>query len=368
MIEISFGKMIIPENERFIGFAGDNLHSSKTFLLKNVSETDCIYRLYLTFDDGNTNYFALDSKVENGSTYLQWTVSEDHIIKSGIVKAQIKAFYNDDRIYHTTHDYFIVAPSTECDSDFSEKENSEFLDYEKRLNDILTEITYLEKGFVPVEREIAGVNLAVDISCEELNKALNTYPIKKLSSDPTLSFSTKGEISQLGYLVSYDGKTYSVKMFICRAIQGEDYIWQEISGSNSSTDVDLNGYVKTSRTIAGVDLADDVIAEELCDALSVYPVLLGANRPQNGNTKGKVGQLYIALDDGSLHRCYSTAGGSYTYWQEIYANPKGKVAGFSLDTDVTVSQLQTALGIGDIESSLDSIISIQESIIGGATS
>ena len=62
MIEITFGKMNIPENERFIGFAGDNLHSTKTFVLSNVAEENCIYRLYLEFFDGGlTNHFVLDN-------------------------------------------------------------------------------------------------------------------------------------------------------------------------------------------------------------------------------------------------------------------------------------------------------------------
>ena len=79
MISINSGKLIIPEAERFIGFIGDNLHSRKQFVVENATDPNCIYRMYLKFDDGTINHFVLDSKVENGSTTLYWDISEEHI-------------------------------------------------------------------------------------------------------------------------------------------------------------------------------------------------------------------------------------------------------------------------------------------------
>lgn len=233
MIEITFGKMTIPENERFIGFAGDNLHSTKTFILKNVKDENCIYRLYLTFDDGTINYFVLDSKIENGSTYLTWNISVDHILKSGLVKAQIKAFCENGRIFHSSYDYFVVAPTADFDAEISEKENSEFLDYEKRLNEILSYLSDYESDFVPVSRTVAGLNLSSDITTDLLCESMKIYPILRLSSAPTKT--TAGKIGQLAFERSTtNGIDFVNRLYICISVnQNGEYIWMNVSSDNT---------------------------------------------------------------------------------------------------------------------------------------
>lgn len=234
MIEITFGKMNIPENERFIGFAGDNLHSTKTFVLSNVAEENCIYRLYLEFFDGGlTNHFVLDNKVENGSTYLEWNIAQDHILNTGLVKAQIKAFCDDEMIFHTSHDYFIIAPTLEFDN-ISKKEITEFLEYEKRLNEILSKITSQENGFVSADTKIAGLSLSQDITTELLCDSMKVYPILRLSSAPTKA--TVGKIGQLAFERSTpNGTDFVKKLYICLpASQNGIYNWVEIFSDNSA--------------------------------------------------------------------------------------------------------------------------------------
>ncbi len=136
MITILNGKLTIPESERFIGFAGDNLRRTIEFLIKGAKEADRIYRLYLTFDDGTVNYFVLPSKVTNEGVVLTWQVLREHIFMSGCVSAQLKAFSDTGVIYHTTTDRFFVGDSAEF-SDYFEKNNTEFLSYEQRLNELV---------------------------------------------------------------------------------------------------------------------------------------------------------------------------------------------------------------------------------------
>lgn len=133
MITILDGKLTIPENERFIGFAGDNLNRTIEFLLVGATKADRIYRIYLTFDDGTVNYFVLPSKTCEQGVVLSWDVLTEHIFKSGLVCAQIKAFTASGVVYHTTSDTFIVGDSAELSDTFL-RENSEFLEYEKKLN------------------------------------------------------------------------------------------------------------------------------------------------------------------------------------------------------------------------------------------
>lgn len=139
MITISDGILTIPEGERFLGFTGDNLHSQKKFFIRSNTRSGWLYRLYLTFDDGRHNFFLLPSTVSEEGTWLIWDIEESHILKSGLVKAQIKAFSEEKEVYHTTSDVFVAGLSTEEDEEFKNG-NTEFLLYEKTLNDLYSKM------------------------------------------------------------------------------------------------------------------------------------------------------------------------------------------------------------------------------------
>ena len=135
MITISDGILTIPEGERSVGFSGDNLHTQKKFFIRSTPESGWLYRLYLTFDDGRHNFFTLSKEEVKDGTFLVWNIEEGHILKSGLVKAQIKAFSSDNEVYHTTSDVFVAGKTTEEDEEFLNS-YSEFLSLEKRLNQL----------------------------------------------------------------------------------------------------------------------------------------------------------------------------------------------------------------------------------------
>lgn len=54
IITIKSKKIDIPLEDFYIGCAGDNLRSTRQFVLENIVHPDCIHRLYLTFTDGTT--------------------------------------------------------------------------------------------------------------------------------------------------------------------------------------------------------------------------------------------------------------------------------------------------------------------------
>ncbi len=135
MITISDGILTIPESERFLGFTGDNLHTQKKFFIRDNTQSGWLYRLYLTFDDGRHNFFLLPSTVSGEGTWLTWDIEESHILLSGLVKAQIKAFSNENEVYHTTSDVFMIGKACEEDEEFKNS-NSEFLHFEKTLNEL----------------------------------------------------------------------------------------------------------------------------------------------------------------------------------------------------------------------------------------
>ena len=143
MIVIQRGIMTIPEDERFVGFAGDNLCLSRTFRIEDPPANADIYKLFLTFDNAACNYFELPKTVLNGRTALTWNIREEHILKPGVVSAQIKAYSSSGEIWHSSSDWFVVDESAEFTDYFSDKENSEFLSYERRLLSLKAEIEEL---------------------------------------------------------------------------------------------------------------------------------------------------------------------------------------------------------------------------------
>ena len=131
------GKFIIPENEVFIGHAGDNLHATKEFFVEGVTDVSLVYRMYLQFDDGSTNFFLLQSETAENGTKLIWNVTSDQIYKSGILKMQIKASNSSGVVFHSAITSLVAQTSIEFGESYKNKENSEFLQHEQFLNELI---------------------------------------------------------------------------------------------------------------------------------------------------------------------------------------------------------------------------------------
>lgn len=131
------GKFIIPENEIFVGHAGDNLNATKEFFVEDVTDVSLVYRMYLQFDDGSTNFFLLDSETAQNGTKLIWNVTNDQIYKGGILRMQIKASNSSGVVFHSAITSLVVHRSIEFGEAYKNKENSEFLQHEQYLNDLV---------------------------------------------------------------------------------------------------------------------------------------------------------------------------------------------------------------------------------------
>ncbi len=122
MITIEMGKLIIPEEERFVGIAGDNLTSTVEFALHHHFERNCTFLLKLGFDDGTVRSIQLNSVYYSSDVELIWNVRREDIYSSGIVSAQVEIHYPDNRVAVTNRNYFIVGYSgdspEEYDSDY----------------------------------------------------------------------------------------------------------------------------------------------------------------------------------------------------------------------------------------------------------
>lgn len=144
MITIQSGKLIIPEEDRFVGFAGDNLGNTKRFVFPGRGSDSGSYTLCLRFDDDSVRVIPLTKSVSEGDLVLTWDIQKSHLLKAGIVMAQLKSVDSDDVIVHTSCDYFIISTSAELNDD-GIAEYVERDELEERMTAFLERIT----GCVP---------------------------------------------------------------------------------------------------------------------------------------------------------------------------------------------------------------------------
>ena len=135
MITIQSGKMIIPEEERFVGFAGDDQSSTKQFILPQTRITDvnATVTLYLRFDDDSVTSAPLTISIVDSDTILTWNIRSQHLLRPGIVMAQIKVTAGNGTVTHYSWDYFVVGASAEFAGDGSEIDMLSRTEFEERL-------------------------------------------------------------------------------------------------------------------------------------------------------------------------------------------------------------------------------------------
>ena len=138
MITIQSGKLTIPEEDRFVGFAGDNSVCTKQFVLPDHGADSGSFSLCLRFDDDSVKVIPLAKSLSGSDMILTWNVQSAHLMKAGIVMAQVKYVDGEGVISHTCRDYFIAA-----DTDDGGGEESEYVlrpELEDRLDALKAEL------------------------------------------------------------------------------------------------------------------------------------------------------------------------------------------------------------------------------------
>ncbi len=155
----SKGRFCIPDEDVFIGFAGDNLTVKREFFLEGVTDSTAIYRMYLLFDDGTSNFFLLDKELMETGTKLIWNIESDHIFKSGIVILQIKGTNAEGKTFHTCQTSLVVQKSIEFSESYNTVVNSEFLQQEEKLNGFIEKANTIKKEAEELYEKIKEVNV-----------------------------------------------------------------------------------------------------------------------------------------------------------------------------------------------------------------
>lgn len=151
MISVQNKKMIIPEEERVLGFLGDHLAEKREFFISGDYSGDMWVRLFLRFKSGAENFFVLEPCGPQGSGMLLWNIRREHIFEDGVVQAQLKVYQGVEEIWHSSTDFFKVLESLEVSN--PPKIPTEFEELEKKLNEKLETIKQ-----VSVRTPIIGEN------------------------------------------------------------------------------------------------------------------------------------------------------------------------------------------------------------------
>ena len=125
----------VPEEEKAIGYAGENEVERRVFVLPAGYGTEWVYRLDLRLADGSTDIVLLSP--EDGT--LTWEIADRHLKQSSVgrgeVYAQIRAD-NGDRVKKSAVVRFMVAASIDAPAT-TEINPSEIAQAEQRMNALL---------------------------------------------------------------------------------------------------------------------------------------------------------------------------------------------------------------------------------------
>ena len=141
MITIQNGKLMIPDSDRFVGFAGDNTVNTKQFTMIDFTQENCAFTLCMRFDDDTVRSVPLSAQRDQGDTVLTWQIRKEDLCSSGVVQVQVKIADSDGDIEHTTKDFFLIGSAVELDDDGGEMEYVTPSQLQNSINQALETIT-----------------------------------------------------------------------------------------------------------------------------------------------------------------------------------------------------------------------------------
>ncbi len=264
MITIQNGKLMIPDSDRFVGFAGDNTVNTKQFTVIDFTEENCTFTLCMRFDDETVRTVPLSSQTDHGNTVLTWEIRKEDLCSSGVVQVQVRTADSDGGIEHTTKDFFLIGSAVELDDDGSEMEYVTPSQLRNSINQALETVTatapYVDDdGYWCIYDPDRGEYVRTE------------YHVSGIAPDSAMSDSSNNAVSNRvikRYVdtKSADGNTFTV----------------------SYVDAKAADKVSNTRKIAGLPLTADIKAPDLMAALRPYTYKSNVT-PNVGGIKGQIG-------------------------------------------------------------------------------
>ena len=273
MITIQNGKLMIPDSDRFVGFAGDNTVNTKQFTMIGFMGQDCTFTLCMRFDDDTVHTAPLSAQSDHGNTVLTWEIRKEDLCSSGVVQVQVKTTDSDGGIEHTTKDFFLIGSAVELDDDGSEMEYVTPSQMQNSINQALETVTatapYVDDdGYWCVYDPEQGVYVRTE------------YYAGGSNPDSAMSDSSNNAVSN---------------SVIKR------YVDAKAADAASYTDTKTADKVPNTRRIAHLALTADISGEALMTALRPYTYKINVTP----NVSGVKGQLGIGTS-GEVFFCTAT--------------------------------------------------------------
>lgn len=274
MITIQNGKLIIPDEDRFVGFAGDNTVNTKQFTMIDFMEEDCTFTLCLRFDDDTVRSVPLSAVRDHDDTVLTWEIRSEHLCSAGVVQVQVKIADSDGSIEHTTKDFFLIGSAVELDDDGSEMEYVTPSQLRNSINQALEEIT-ATAPYVDAD----GYWCIYDPERGEYVRT--AYHVSGIAPDSAMSDSSDNTVGNRVIKRYVDGKAVECNTF-----------------SAAYADTKVADKVPNTRKIAQIGLSADIGAADLMEALRPHTYRTNITP----NSSGVTGQLGIGVS-GEVYFC-----------------------------------------------------------------
>lgn len=132
MIKVSGRKLIMPQNERYIGFLKDNLAEKREFLISDKALSALEFRI----DVENPACTVTPEKTvgEDGYARLTWEIGSGVTSVHGRIRVQLRALDPDGAmVWHSEICDFFIGNSVDAQSQYSDTDLSDFEQIEKKV-------------------------------------------------------------------------------------------------------------------------------------------------------------------------------------------------------------------------------------------
>jgi hypothetical protein len=146
LVEIRGRKMYIPDGEECVGFVGDNKTEVREFEIIDKALFGFDFKLDLKLKD-YIGIVDLEKIVQQDRIILRWEIKKEHLPTSGMIFAQLRAFNEEEDVWHSDEEFFMVSSGINATEHFTSPLPSEFEQIEQQVTAARNE-TVLAKGIV----------------------------------------------------------------------------------------------------------------------------------------------------------------------------------------------------------------------------
>ena len=348
MIIISNRKLIIPQGERHIGFTGDNLVETRVFAITDKSLFNMEFRIDL--EKTKETVIAEKKLSDDGETlYLTWNITSAVLKNMPAAEFQIRGFETDgEKVWHSEKGCFFVSSSVDVESEITPEQLSEFQILEQNAASYCNNAQ--AQASLAAEHCAKAEKYANQSKTDYTQLAQSVYT--KTETDDKLLLKAEKEhehavVSKVEtpILLSKDNTTI---------IEGEEiaadiYEKSLFTSGQSSFEIKVSGKIKLKLMVSDDGSATIHFDGNLVGDIGGINYGYGTNEFEyDGEIKEKI---TIRLSIGTL---------DFQSFTQIDTTEKGFMSIDHLDRLETLEANQ-----GDIDTALDSILQIQNSLMGG---